>query len=210
MTTLHPDKVTADRLTGKPTSGGPQGPHGDGTLFEDPAVRTPLVLNNRSLHDVTEIVCGYAENSPGKWWLPTFMFTATVAGVGTLMILYLLVTGVGVWGLNNQVGWAWDITNFVFWIGIGHAGTLISAILCLFKQKWRRREPLRRGDDDLRRHVCGHLPGHPRRAYLVHLVRLPDPQLQRDLAQLPVAAAVGRFRGQHLRDRLGGSSGSWA
>ena len=137
MTTLHPDKVTADRLTGKPTSGGPQGPRGDGTLFEDPAVRTPLVLNNRSLHDVTEIVCGYAENSPGKWWLPTFMFTATVAGVGTLMILYLLVTGVGVWGLNNQVGWAWDITNFVFWIGIGHAGTLISAILCLFKQKWR-------------------------------------------------------------------------
>ncbi|MCW5758083.1 MAG: polysulfide reductase NrfD [Phycisphaeraceae bacterium] len=53
------------------------------------------------------------------------------------MILYLIITGVGVWGLTNQVDWAWDITNFVFWIGIGHAGTLISAILCLFKQKWR-------------------------------------------------------------------------
>jgi hypothetical protein len=53
------------------------------------------------------------------------------------MILYLIITGVGVWGLNNQVDWAWDITNFVFWIGIGHAGTLISAILCLLKQKWR-------------------------------------------------------------------------
>src|SRR5690606_19855500 len=60
-----------------------------------------------------------------------------IAGLGTAMILYLIITGVGVWGLNNQVGWAWDITNFVFWIGIGHAGTLISAILCLLKQKWR-------------------------------------------------------------------------
>ena len=46
-------------------------------------------------------------------------------------------TGIGVWGNNRPVGWAWDITNFVFWIGIGHAGTLISAILFLFRQKWR-------------------------------------------------------------------------
>ena len=50
---------------------------------------------------------------------------------------YLISTGVGVWGLNHPVGWAWDITNFVFWIGIGHAGTLISAILFLTRQKWR-------------------------------------------------------------------------
>jgi hypothetical protein len=45
--------------------------------------------------------------------------------------------GVGVWGLNKTVGWAWDITNFVWWVGIGHAGTLISAILLLFRQRWR-------------------------------------------------------------------------
>ena len=50
---------------------------------------------------------------------------------------YLVSTGIGVWGNNQPVGWAWDITNFVFWIGIGHAGTLISAILFLFRQKWR-------------------------------------------------------------------------
>ena len=48
-----------------------------------------------------------------------------------------LGTGVGVWGLNKTVGWAWDITNFVWWVGIGHAGTLISAVLLLFRQKWR-------------------------------------------------------------------------
>ena len=58
------------------------------------------------------------------------------AGMGAF-ILYLVITGIGTWGLNNTVDWACDITNFVFWIGIGHAGTLISAILCLFKQKWR-------------------------------------------------------------------------
>ena len=53
------------------------------------------------------------------------------------MLTYLVATGIGVWGNNQPVGWAWDITNFVFWIGIGHAGTLISAILFLFRQKWR-------------------------------------------------------------------------
>ena len=138
MTSFHPDQVTAERLTRAPRTGeAGLGTGADGTLIEDPAIRPALVLNNRTLHEVTEIVCGYVENTPGRWWLPTFLFTATVAGVGVLMILYLIITGVGVWGLNNQVGWAWDITNFVFWIGIGHAGTLISAILCLFKQKWR-------------------------------------------------------------------------
>ena len=57
--------------------------------------------------------------------------------VSVFCIGYLISTGVGVWGLNHPVGWAWDITNFVFWIGIGHAGTLISAILFLTRQKWR-------------------------------------------------------------------------
>jgi molybdopterin-containing oxidoreductase family membrane subunit len=82
-------------------------------------------------------VCGYAEAPIPKLWLAFFTVTSTIAAIGTCMILYLIITGVGVWGLNNQVDWAWDITNFVFWIGIGHAGTLISAILCLLKQKWR-------------------------------------------------------------------------
>ena len=53
-----------------------------------------------------------------------------------LGILYLITTGVGVWGENNSANWAWDITNFVFWIGIGHAGTMIAAILYLTRQRW--------------------------------------------------------------------------
>jgi molybdopterin-containing oxidoreductase family membrane subunit len=138
---MHPDQASAGRLAGlvKP----PPGPQqwdpvtGDGSLVEDPAVRAPLVLGGKSIHDVTETVCGYIEKGPGRWWFPAFGLCSTVAGLMPLMILYLIITGVGVWGLNNRVDWAWDITNFVFWIGIGHAGTLISAILCLFKQKWR-------------------------------------------------------------------------
>ncbi len=140
MSAIHPDEITAGRLDGsyKPDRPIAMDPAtGDGTLIDDPSKRPPLVLNNRSFHDITEIVCGYCEQRPGGWWLPVFGLVSTLAGVGTLMIIYLLVTGVGVWGLNNQVDWAWDITNFVFWIGIGHAGTLISAILCLLKQKWR-------------------------------------------------------------------------
>ena len=52
-------------------------------------------------------------------------------------LTYLVVKGIGIWGNNIPVGWAFDITNFVWWIGIGHAGTLISAILLLLKQTWR-------------------------------------------------------------------------
>jgi molybdopterin-containing oxidoreductase family membrane subunit len=137
MTTLHPDEATAKRLAGL-TGGQVDHPDlGDGTLIEDPAIRAPLVLGGMKFGDVTNTVCGYAENGPGKWWLPALLVSASIASLTGLMVGYLIITGVGVWGLTNQVDWAWDITNFVFWIGIGHAGTLISAILCLLKQKWR-------------------------------------------------------------------------
>jgi Ni/Fe-hydrogenase subunit HybB-like protein len=63
--------------------------------------------------------------------------TSPVALMGLVCIVYQISNGVGVWGENHPNGWAWDITNFVFWIGIGHAGTLISAVLFLTRQKWR-------------------------------------------------------------------------
>jgi molybdopterin-containing oxidoreductase family membrane subunit len=66
-----------------------------------------------------------------------FGISSTVLGVLLSMVGYLFYTGVGVWGLNSPSGWAFDIVNFVFWVGIGHAGTLISAILFLFRQSWR-------------------------------------------------------------------------
>jgi Ni/Fe-hydrogenase subunit HybB-like protein len=90
-----------------------------------------------TLAGVTEAVCRIVEEPAPKQWWTAF----SIAGTGLLILLiavsYLIATGIGVWGLNNRVGWAWDITNFVFWVGIGHAGTLISAILFLFRQQWR-------------------------------------------------------------------------
>jgi molybdopterin-containing oxidoreductase family membrane subunit len=100
--------------------------------------REPLILNNRSMGWVTNRVSGIVENrQPLLWWLlfiPSSIIAAVGVGGG---LVYLVSTGVGVWGSNNTVLWAWDITNFVFWIGIGHAGTLISAILFLTRQNWR-------------------------------------------------------------------------
>ena len=71
------------------------------------------------------------------WWYAGFAVVASLTGVLFISLSYLVVEGIGIWGNNQPVGWAFDITNFVWWIGIGHAGTLISAILLLLKQTWR-------------------------------------------------------------------------
>jgi len=99
--------------------------------------REPLVLNNRSYSWITNRICGIIENrQPMLWWL-LFLPSLLLTGIMVFGFTYLISTGVGVWGQKQPVAWAWDITNFVFWIGIGHAGTLISAILFLTRQKWR-------------------------------------------------------------------------
>lgn len=97
----------------------------------------PLVLNNRNFHWVTEKICGIVEQKTPTWWWWCFITAMGIASFTGLGLVYLVSTGVGVWGNSNPVNWGWAIVNFVFWIGIGHAGTLISAILCLLKQKWR-------------------------------------------------------------------------
>jgi len=102
-----------------------------------PFPRVILVENNRSFGWVTEKICGIIEGKTPTWWWVCFILACCVASFTVIGITYLVATGVGVWGHANPVNWAWDIVNFVFWIGIGHAGTLISAILCLLRQKWR-------------------------------------------------------------------------
>ena len=100
--------------------------------------REHLILNKRSYHWITERVCGVIENrQPMFWWalfIPSLIMAVIGVGGG---LTYLVSTGVGVWGNTNRVMWGWPIVNFVFWIGIGHAGTLISAILFLTRQNWR-------------------------------------------------------------------------
>lgn len=99
--------------------------------------RDPLVLNNRPLDWITDTIAGVCEKPMPKWWWPAFIISVGTMMMMVTLVAYLIATGVGVWGLNQPVAWAWDITNFVFWIGIGHAGTLISAVLCLLRQRWR-------------------------------------------------------------------------
>ena len=99
--------------------------------------RAVLVENNRSFSWITDKICGIIEGKTPTWWWVCFLVACFIASFTVAGITYLVSTGVGVWGHRSPVNWAWDIVNFVFWIGIGHAGTLISAILCLLRQKWR-------------------------------------------------------------------------
>ena len=104
----------------------------------DPRHRASLVTGQQDYASITDTVCGIAEKekTPLAWYV-AFAVSSSVTGVLFLLIGYLFITGVGVWGNNAPVFWGWPIVNFVFWVGIGHAGTLISAILFLFRQQWR-------------------------------------------------------------------------
>jgi Ni/Fe-hydrogenase subunit HybB-like protein len=105
---------------------------------EDPTSRAPLVLGDADFGTVTEMVSGIAERRrPPRAWYIMFFISAALLGMLGVLIVYLALTGVGVWGNNQPVAWGFPIVNFVFWVGIGHAGTLISAILFLFRQNWR-------------------------------------------------------------------------
>ncbi len=100
-------------------------------------VREPLILGDKTWHQITEDISFPVEGKANKWWWIVFSISALTALYGIGCLAYTIGTGIGTWGANKTVGWAWDITNFVWWVGIGHAGTLISAILLLFRQKWR-------------------------------------------------------------------------
>jgi molybdopterin-containing oxidoreductase family membrane subunit len=91
-----------------------------------------------AFRSITRDVAWIAEApKPHKAWLGALAVSVTMLGIGLVSIYHLVTTGIGVWGNSNTVDWAWDITNFVWWIGIGHAGTLISAVLYLTRQQWR-------------------------------------------------------------------------
>lgn len=101
------------------------------------SVRQPLITGGKTLKDVTHDISRQVEAKPSLGWLLAFLFSVGVLLLGSIALVATLWEGIGMWGLNKTVGWAWDITNFVWWVGIGHAGTLISAVLLLFRQKWR-------------------------------------------------------------------------
>ena len=99
--------------------------------------RNPLVLGNKTLKDVSDDICAPLERFPSKGWVGLFL------SAKTLLLFYIVIlgcvvgVGIGLLGVTHPVFWGTMIVTFVFWIGIGHAGTLISAVLFLFRQKWR-------------------------------------------------------------------------
>ncbi|MBN3521906.1 polysulfide reductase NrfD [Algoriphagus lutimaris] len=101
------------------------------------SVREPLVTGGKTYHDVTHDVSRQVEGKPTLLWFLAFLTAAGTLAIGLIAVTATVWEGIGMWGLNKTIGWAWDITNFVWWVGIGHAGTLISAVLLLFRQKWR-------------------------------------------------------------------------
>lgn len=101
------------------------------------SVRPPLVTNGKTKKDVTNDICKQVEGPPSTAWKISFTMSLIVLAYGGYCLWTTWYVGIGMWGLNKTIGWSWDITNFVWWVGIGHAGTLISAVLLLFRQKWR-------------------------------------------------------------------------
>jgi Ni/Fe-hydrogenase subunit HybB-like protein len=96
-----------------------------------------VVEGRPALRSLDEIISKPLDTKPDKKFYIALSITLTMLTIGAIGIMASLYYGTGLWGNNNPVGWGLPIVNFVFWIGIGHAGTLISAILFLFRQKWR-------------------------------------------------------------------------
>ncbi len=104
----------------------------------DPNNPLPVVAPGTTFETVSEQISSIilTRSTPLFWWC-SFFFGVFLLGVFCVAVTYLLAKGVGIWGIEIPVAWAFAITNFVWWIGIGHAGTLISAILLLLNQGWR-------------------------------------------------------------------------
>jgi molybdopterin-containing oxidoreductase family membrane subunit len=99
--------------------------------------REPLVTGLKSYKQVTDDITKPMEGKPGKLWFAGLTTALLALAFGAFAIFITVWDGIGSWGVNRTIGWGWGITNFVWWVGIGHAGTFISAILLLFRQKWR-------------------------------------------------------------------------
>ncbi|MCP5500597.1 MAG: polysulfide reductase NrfD [Leptospiraceae bacterium] len=98
---------------------------------------TPLVEGGKNYKDVSDDISRPVESFPTKLWWGAFTLSLSILLMFLGIIGYLMYEGLYILGVNNPVGWGFFIVNFVFWVGIGHAGTLISAVLFLFRQKWR-------------------------------------------------------------------------
>jgi molybdopterin-containing oxidoreductase family membrane subunit len=101
------------------------------------ASRLPLVAPGHTSATVTDQISSVVLAKTPKWWFPAFALAFALLNLFLVSVGWLFLKGIGIWGINIPVAWGWDIVNFVWWVGIGHAGTLISAVLLLLRQEWR-------------------------------------------------------------------------
>ncbi|MCX8104680.1 MAG: polysulfide reductase NrfD [Ignavibacterium album] len=103
----------------------------------DYSQEAPAVAGRLTLSQIEELVAHPLETRPDKKYFIALSISGSLLLIGAICLGLTFYYGTGLWGINQPIGWAFDIVNFVFWVGIGHAGTLISAILFLLRQKWR-------------------------------------------------------------------------
>lgn len=103
----------------------------------DYSQESAIIEGKPSLREIDDTIIKPLFTKPDKKYYIALAITTSMLMIGAVCVALTLFFGIGVWGNNNPVGWGFDIVNFVFWVGIGHAGTLISAILFLFRQRWR-------------------------------------------------------------------------
>ncbi len=100
-------------------------------------IRGPLIEGNKTLGQISGDVIDPLERAPGLWWIIAFGISSAATLFGAYAIYITVYKGIGTWGVNNSVAWGWAIVNFVWWIGIGHAGTAFSIFLLVLRQRWR-------------------------------------------------------------------------
>ena len=165
----------------------------------------PVIRPGHTFATVTDKISSIAltRRTPLAWFIG--------AGISFLLALllfytigYLVLKGIGIWGNNIPVGWAFDIINFVWWIGIGHAGTLISAILLLLRQTVANiYQPFRGGDDTVCGSERGDIPRLPHGPAVARLLVVSLPEHDGHLPAISKPVDLGRVRGFDLRDRVG-------
>jgi len=100
-------------------------------------VRGPLILGNKDYRQITSDIIAPIDNKTPRWWKVAMAISVLLASLGVFTLYWSVRYGLGTWAVNNSVAWGWEIINFVWWIGIGHAGTAFSIFLLILRQKWR-------------------------------------------------------------------------
>ncbi len=158
-----------------------------------------LIQGNPKFSSVTQHISQIVEDKTKMGWILLFGLSASILMMLLGAVGYLLFEGIGIWGNNQPVSWAFDIVNFVFWVGIGHAGTLISAILVPVPPEVAYfDQPLRRSDDHFRGHLRAAFPVNSRWPCLVAVLGDAASEPDGNVAELPQSAAVGYVRGRDV------------